>query len=95
MLSIYVQAQTDKVYSITGDVIVGELKSMSRGVLVFDTDYADSDFKIDWDEVDGIEEAISNAISAFIGLGISLLIIIKGLIAANHLQENTISLFFS
>lgn len=45
----------DKVYSVTGDVLIGELKSMERGVLIFDTEYADSDFKIEWDEVDGVE----------------------------------------
>jgi len=47
-------AQEDKVYTNTGDVLVGELKSMSRGVLVFDTDYADKEFQIDWEEVNGV-----------------------------------------
>lgn len=47
-------AQKDTVYSSTGDMIVGEIKSMSRNVLTFDTDYADSDFKIEWDNVKGL-----------------------------------------
>ena len=47
-------AQKDTVYSSTGDVIVGEIKSMSRNVLTFDTDYADSEFKIEWDNVKGL-----------------------------------------
>ncbi len=58
LLSILAYSQNDKVYSKTGDIIIGELKSLSRGVLVFDTEYADSDFEIDWDEIDAIE--ISN-----------------------------------
>ena len=47
-------AQKDTVYSSTGDMIVGEIKSMSRNVLTFDTDYADSEFKIDWENVKGL-----------------------------------------
>ncbi len=47
-------AQNDKVYTNTGDVLIGEIKSMSRGVLVFDTDYADKEFQIEWEEVDGL-----------------------------------------
>lgn len=48
-------AQNDKVYSKTGDILIGELKSMQNGVLLFDTDYADSKFQIDWDEISGLE----------------------------------------
>ncbi len=47
-------AQQDTVYSSTGDMIVGEIKSMNRNVLTFDTDYADSDFNIEWDNIDGL-----------------------------------------
>ena len=47
-------AQKDTVYSSTGDMIVGEIKSMSRNVLTFDTDYADSEFKLEWNNVDGL-----------------------------------------
>jgi len=32
-------------------MIVGEIKNLDRGVLQIETDYSDSDFKIDWDEV--------------------------------------------
>ncbi len=48
-------AQKDTLYSSVGDVLVGEIKSMNRNVLTFDTDYADSDFKIDWDNVAGVK----------------------------------------
>jgi putative salt-induced outer membrane protein YdiY len=52
-------AQKDTLYSSNGDVIVGEIKSLSKSVLTFDTDYADSEFKIEWNKVDGL---ISNSI---------------------------------
>lgn len=44
----------DTLYTATGDLIVGEIKSMSRNILTFDTDYADSEFKIEWSGVDGL-----------------------------------------
>ena len=47
-------AQNDKIYTSNGDVLVGKIQSMKRGVLSYDTDYADSDFQIDWEEVEGI-----------------------------------------
>ncbi|MHA7131263.1 DUF481 domain-containing protein [Algoriphagus namhaensis] len=31
--------------------IVGEIKSMDRGILTVETDYSDSDFKITWEEI--------------------------------------------
>ncbi|MDH5249563.1 MAG: DUF481 domain-containing protein [Cyclobacteriaceae bacterium] len=33
------------------DQLVGEVKSMDRGVLTIETDYSKSDFKVEWDEV--------------------------------------------
>lgn len=47
-------AQQDTVFTLSGDVLVGELKSLRLSVLNFDTKYADSEFKIDWSEVNGI-----------------------------------------
>ena len=49
-----VVAQNDKIYTSNGDVLVGEIKSMQRGVLVYDTDYADKDFQIEWEGIEGI-----------------------------------------
>ncbi len=43
--SLYAQ---DTISFINGDQIIGELKSMDKGVLQFETDYSDSDFKIEW-----------------------------------------------
>jgi hypothetical protein len=31
--------------------VVGEIKSMDKGILTIETDYSDSDFKIEWDKV--------------------------------------------
>jgi hypothetical protein len=47
-------AQQDTLFSSNGDVIVGEIKSMNRNVLSFDTDYADSEFQVEWDNVKGL-----------------------------------------
>ena len=44
-------AQVDSLILNNGDVIVGELKDMDKGVLTIETDYSDSDFKIEWDKV--------------------------------------------
>lgn len=49
-----VWAQNDTLYTLSGDVLIGEFKSLRLGVLTFDTQYADSDFKVEWTEVDGI-----------------------------------------
>ena len=44
-------AQTDTLIVSTGDQLIGEFKSMDRGVIQMETDYSDSDFKIVWNEV--------------------------------------------
>lgn len=46
-------SQNDSLVLKNGDVIIGELKTMDRGVATFKTSYSDSDFKIEWD---GIKE---------------------------------------
>lgn len=55
LASIAVFAQDDKLHTSSGDLLLGEIKSLRKSILTFDTYYADSDFKIDWNEVDGIE----------------------------------------
>jgi len=47
-------AQKDTVVTSTGNILDGEFISMKLGVLTFDTDYADSEFKIEWEKVSGI-----------------------------------------
>ena len=46
-----VYAANDTLIVSNGDELVGEIKSMERGVLIMETDYSDSDFKIEWDNV--------------------------------------------
>lgn len=57
-ISFSMYAQTDSLILKNKDVIIGEIKSMDRGVLTIETDYSDSDFKISWD---GIAKLYSNA----------------------------------
>lgn len=49
----FVFSQNDSLILVNGDVIIGELKDMDRGVTTIETAYSDSDFKIEWD---GIKE---------------------------------------
>lgn len=47
----------DTIAFLNGDQIVGELKSLDRGILKFSTDYSDSDFKIEWGGVKNVTTA--------------------------------------
>ena len=47
-------AQVDTLTFKSGEFIIGEIKSMHQGVLVAETNYSDSDFKIEWKEVTGV-----------------------------------------
>ena len=51
---LYASLPDDSLVFKNGNVMVGEIKSMDRGVVVVSTDYSDSDFKIDWSEIQGI-----------------------------------------
>jgi hypothetical protein len=42
------------IITTTGDIMIGEIKSLSTGVLYFDAAYADKDFNITWDEIDQV-----------------------------------------
>ena len=44
-------AQNDTLYLNNGDLIVGDLKSMDRGVLTIEPSYSESDFKITWEDI--------------------------------------------
>lgn len=46
-----INAQTDSLELNNSNTLIGELKSMNQGVAVMETDYSDSDFKIDWGEI--------------------------------------------
>lgn len=47
-------AQIDSLVFKNGDAIAGEIKSMDKGVIQIETDYSDSDFKIEWDKISRI-----------------------------------------
>jgi hypothetical protein len=49
-----VSGQKDTLVFQNGNLIVGEIKSMDRGVLYLETDYSDSDFKIKWVDVEEV-----------------------------------------
>ncbi len=53
-----IMAQHDSLILKNGDVIVGELKSMTKGVITIETDYSKNDFTIEWS---GIKEIYSKA----------------------------------
>lgn len=44
-------AQRDSLHLKSGEVLIGEIKSMAAGVLIMETSYSDSDFKIEFDKV--------------------------------------------
>lgn len=48
----------DTLVLTNGDVIVGEVKSMDRGVVTFETDYSDKDFKIEWSGIRSIKATV-------------------------------------
>lgn len=51
IISISLKAQTDSLTFHNGNYIVGEVKTLNRGVLIVKTSYSDSDFKIEWKNV--------------------------------------------
>lgn len=50
-IAIPVFSQADSIVLSNGNVIVGEIKEMTKSVLTMETDYSDSDFKIEWEKV--------------------------------------------
>jgi len=44
-------AQIDSLIMNTGEILVGEVKDLKQGVVTIETDYSDSDFKVEWDKV--------------------------------------------
>ncbi len=49
--STNIHAQIDSIHFSKDQMVVGEIKSMNKGVLVVETDFSDSDFEIEWREV--------------------------------------------
>lgn len=50
-VSVSALAVTDTLVFKDGQLLVGEIKEMNKGVIIFETSFSDSDFKIEWDKV--------------------------------------------
>lgn len=48
---LFAQSKNDTLVLNNKDMIVGEIKSMQRGVLTVETDYSDKDFQIEFDKI--------------------------------------------
>ena len=49
LVTCSVKAQTDSIVFTNGNILVGEIKKMSMGIMQIETDYSDSDFQTDWE----------------------------------------------
>ena len=52
MVPFYACTQNDTLRLKSKNVITGEIKKLSKGVLTMETSYSDSDFKIDFDQIE-------------------------------------------
>jgi len=69
--SAVARAANDVVVTTSGVRLVGEIKSMTKDVLVLETDYSDVDFKIEWDKVASIESDRQFLVETFAGQRLS------------------------
>lgn len=51
--------------SKSGNILVGDLKEMSEGVVTMKTDYSDSNFKIEWKKIEAVNTTSEYLISVF------------------------------
>jgi len=51
---LYASSPNDSLVFKNGNLMVGEIKSMDRGVVTVETGYSDSDFKIEWEKIQAI-----------------------------------------
>ncbi len=54
LATVVIYAQPDSLIFKSGTYMVGEVKTMDRGVVTVETPYSDSDFKIEWDGISEI-----------------------------------------
>jgi putative salt-induced outer membrane protein YdiY len=54
ILPFVVMAQNDTIQFKNKQVLIGEIKSFSKGVLVMETSYSDKDFKIEFNKIESI-----------------------------------------
>ncbi len=64
-------AAQDVVITTSGDRLVGEIKSVAKDVLIFETDYSDADFKIKWEKIASIESDRQFIVETFDGKRVS------------------------
>ena len=50
-ISYFINAQNDSIVFTNNNFIVGEIKSLQQGIIIVETDYSDSDFKMEWDKI--------------------------------------------
>ncbi|HEX2339016.1 MAG TPA: DUF481 domain-containing protein, partial [Vicinamibacterales bacterium] len=55
----------------SGDRLVGEIKSVAKDVLTFETDYSDADFKIKWEKIASIQSDRQFLVETFDGKRVS------------------------
>ncbi len=54
LISGALSAQNDTIQLKNNDVLVGEVKSLAKGILILKTSYSDKDFRIEFNEVKGL-----------------------------------------
>ena len=57
LLNLSGKAQKDTLVMKDSTILVGEIKSMDKGVLVMETDFSDEDFKIEWKKIKKIKSS--------------------------------------
>jgi small nuclear ribonucleoprotein (snRNP)-like protein len=82
-------SQSDSLVLKNGDVIIGELKTMDRGVAIFKTNYSDSDFKIEWDGITKIYTISSYMITLQDGSRLNGKIKTSGINKVNIILDDT------
>ncbi len=55
--------QTDTLVFKNNDFMVGEIKTMDKGILTIETDYSNSDFKVDWKELKRVYSRVNYLIT--------------------------------
>ena len=50
-LQLHAQNNKDTLLFNKGNYIIGEIKKLDKGIITIETDYSDSDFKIEWDKL--------------------------------------------
>ena len=64
------KAQQDTLIMVSGEILLGEIKLFDNGVVTIETSFSDSDFKVEWDQVEQI--STSNQFMIFNSSGQSL-----------------------